>query len=135
MAVRRQLLDNLGRCMQGCHRLGGLWVSSMLIPLLLSHRHRCAEVTNLLKPLTAVSMTPARAAFSTTRPTMSRQLRQTTVEMRLGLSSPLEGRACIGMRSVVMSCLLGERLPGELLFAGVAGCMECRPAPRKCQCI
>ena len=65
---------------------------------------------------------------------MSRQLRHTTVEMRLGLSSPLEGELCIGMRSVVISCLLGERFPGELLFASVAGCMECLPAPRKCQC-
>ena len=65
---------------------------------------------------------------------MSRQLRQTTVEMRLGLSLPLEGELCIGMRSVVMSCLLGECFPGELLFACVAGCMEWLPAPKNWQC-
>lgn len=55
---------------------------------------------------------------------MMRQVRRTTVEILLGLSSHLDVDTCVGMRSVVSSCLFGERFPGEPPFAILAGCMR-----------
>ena len=40
---------------------------------------------------------------------MIRQVRQTTVEILLGLSSHLEVEMWVGMRSVVSSCLLSQQ--------------------------
>ena len=70
---------------------------------------RVSETAHLPKPLIAVRITAASTAFSTTRPTMIRQVRQTTVETLLGLSSHLQVEMWVGMRSVVSSCLLSQQ--------------------------
>ena len=53
---------------------------------------------------------------------MIRQVRQTTVETLLGLSSHLEVEMWVGMRSVVSSCLLSQQENQIRAFVPIIPC-------------
>jgi len=61
---------------------------------------------------------------------MMRQVRQITVEILPGLSSPRAVVMWVGILSVVRSCLLGPRFPEGL---PVAGCMGEAPLAAVCR--
>ncbi len=107
---QRSILDH-----QGLHDEAACIMSEKCLQLLLIGAQ---AVSYPLKPLTAVRMTAASAALRTARPAMMRQVRQITVDMRLGLSSCRDVARWVGMRSVVSSCLFGLRFPGGLPDAG-----------------